>query len=150
MKQVIRFQLTQSIVWVPLRKLTLAHCINITVFVVFHSLFIFINLTFAFRASTLLIMCPEGQRKQQKKTKKTSWRHDELLVCKQHSVNCEEITPHSICLRWGVNMYFAYGPADATIMPSSLVSLKSRTVYLSDASLCKLPWKKGIKCVVVT
>jgi len=70
MKQVIRFQLTQSIVRVPLRKLTLAHCINITVFVVFHSLFIFINLTFAFRASTLLIMCPEGQRKQQKKTKK--------------------------------------------------------------------------------
>ena len=39
--------------------------------------------------------------------------------------------------------WFAYGPADATATPSSLASVKSRMVYLSDAGLPRLSWKKG-------
>ena len=39
--------------------------------------------------------------------------------------------------------WFAYGPADATATPSSLVSVKSRMVYLSGAGLPRLSWKKG-------
>jgi len=38
---------------------------------------------------------------------------------------------------------FAYGPADATAIPSSLASLKSRMVHLSGAGLPRLSWKKG-------
>jgi len=41
--------------------------------------------------------------------------------------------------------WFAYGPADATATPSSVVPLKSRTVYLSDAGLPRLSWKKAVK-----
>jgi len=40
---------------------------------------------------------------------------------------------------------FAYGPADATATPSSLAPVKSRMVYLSDASLPRLSWKKAVK-----
>ena len=36
----------------------------------------------------------------------------------------------------------AYGPADATATPSSLAPVKSRTIYLSDAGLPRLSWKK--------
>ena len=39
----------------------------------------------------------------------------------------------------------AYGPADATATPSSLASVKSRMVYLSDAGLPRLSWKKAVK-----
>jgi len=35
------------------------------------------------------------------------------------------------------------GPADVTVTPSSLASLKSRMVYISGASLPKLSWKRG-------
>jgi len=35
------------------------------------------------------------------------------------------------------------GPADATATPSFLAPVKSRMVYLSGASLPRLPWKKG-------
>jgi len=38
---------------------------------------------------------------------------------------------------------FAYGPADATATPSSLVPVKSRMVYLSGAGLPGLFWKIG-------
>jgi len=38
--------------------------------------------------------------------------------------------------------WFAYGPADATATPSSLVPVKSRMVYLSGAGLARLSWKK--------
>ena len=34
--------------------------------------------------------------------------------------------------------WFAYGPADATVIPSFLVPIKSRMVYFSDASLPRL------------
>jgi len=37
----------------------------------------------------------------------------------------------------------AYGPADATAIPSSLALVKSRMVYLSGAGLPMLSWKKG-------
>jgi len=37
----------------------------------------------------------------------------------------------------------AYGPADATSTPSSLASLKSGMVYLSDVGLLRLSRKKG-------
>jgi len=39
--------------------------------------------------------------------------------------------------------WFAYGQADGTAAPSSLVSVKSRLVYLSGAGLPRLSWKKG-------
>jgi len=39
--------------------------------------------------------------------------------------------------------WFAYGPADTTVTPSSLVAVKSRMVYLSGAGLPRLSWKKG-------
>ena len=39
--------------------------------------------------------------------------------------------------------WFAYGPADATAISSSLASVKSRMVYLSGAGLPRLSWKKG-------
>jgi len=48
--------------------------------------------------------------------------------------------------------WFAYGPADATVTPSSLASLKSRVVYLSGAGFPSCPGKKAIKwmyCSVV-
>jgi len=46
-----------------------------------------------------------------------------------------------ICLERGANDL--HGPADATATPSSLAPVKSRMVYLSDASLPRLSWKKG-------
>jgi len=39
--------------------------------------------------------------------------------------------------------WFAYGPADATAIPSSLAPVQSRMVYLSGAGLPSLSWKKG-------
>jgi len=39
----------------------------------------------------------------------------------------------------------AYGPADATATPSSLTSLKVRTVYLSGAGLPGSSGKKAVK-----
>jgi len=39
--------------------------------------------------------------------------------------------------------WFAYGPADVTVTPSSLAPLKSRMVYLFGAGLLRLIWKKG-------
>jgi len=39
--------------------------------------------------------------------------------------------------------WFAYGPADATAIPSSLAPVKSRMVCLSGAGLPRLSWKKG-------
>jgi len=41
-----------------------------------------------------------------------------------------------ICLERGAN-----GPADATAIPLSLASLKSRMVYLTGAGLPRLSWK---------
>jgi len=38
---------------------------------------------------------------------------------------------------------FAYSSPDAIVIPSSLASLKCRMVYLSDASLPRLSWKRG-------
>ena len=46
-----------------------------------------------------------------------------------------------ICLRQGANDF----AADATATPLSLVQVKSTMVYLSGASLPRLPWKKAIK-----
>jgi len=40
--------------------------------------------------------------------------------------------------------WFAHGPADATATPSFLASVKSRMVYLSDAGLPRLSWKKRL------
>jgi len=37
----------------------------------------------------------------------------------------------------------AYGPADATATPLSLVSLTSRMIYFNGAGLHRLSWKKG-------
>jgi len=48
-----------------------------------------------------------------------------------------------VLARLSVCSIFAYGPADATATPSSLVSLKSRMVYLSGAVLPTMSWKKG-------
>jgi len=45
---------------------------------------------------------------------------------------------------------FAYGPTDATAIPSSLASLKSRMVYLSGAGLPRLSMKKGHLIYVVS
>ena len=45
--------------------------------------------------------------------------------------------------------WFAYGPADATVTPSSLASVKSRMVYVSGAGLPSLSWKKAIKRMYV-
>jgi len=39
--------------------------------------------------------------------------------------------------------WVAYGPANATAIPSSLALVKSRIVYLSAAGLCTLFWKKS-------
>jgi len=44
---------------------------------------------------------------------------------------------------------FAYGPADATATLSSIASLKFRLVYLSDAGLPRLSWKRLLMDVVV-
>jgi len=41
--------------------------------------------------------------------------------------------------------WFAYGPADATVTPSSLASLKSRLVYVSGTGLPRLSWKESVK-----
>jgi len=41
--------------------------------------------------------------------------------------------------------WFAYGPADATANPSSLVPVKSRMVFLSGAGLPTLTWKRAVK-----
>jgi len=49
-----------------------------------------------------------------------------------------------ICLERGANDLH-YGLADATATPSSLASLKSRTVYLSVSGLPRLSWKKAVK-----
>jgi len=38
----------------------------------------------------------------------------------------------------------AHGPADATVIPSSLASLKSRMAYISGAGLPRLSWKKAV------
>jgi len=38
--------------------------------------------------------------------------------------------------------WFAYGPADANAIPSSLAPVKSRMVYLSGAGLPRLSWKR--------
>ena len=40
---------------------------------------------------------------------------------------------------WTKVQTFVYGPADATVTPISLASLKSRLVYLSSVSLPRLP-----------
>ena len=61
---------------------------------------------------------------------------------------------HPACKNWVVGYWhgylsrarckwFAYGPADAIATPSSLAPVKSRMVYLSDAGLPRLSWKKG-------
>ena len=47
-----------------------------------------------------------------------------------------------ICLERDDNDLHNYGPADATVTPSSLVSLKSRMAYLSDAGLPRLSMEK--------
>jgi len=61
---------------------------------------------------------------------------------------------HPACRNWVVRYWhgylcgarckwFAYGPADATVTPSSLAAVKSRMVYLSGAGLPRLSWRKG-------
>ena len=60
---------------------------------------------------------------------------------------------HPACKNWVVRYWrgylsgarckwFAYGPADATVTPSSLAPVKSRMVYLSGTGLPRLSWKK--------
>jgi len=44
---------------------------------------------------------------------------------------------------WSEMQTIAYGPADATAIPSSLAPVKFRMVYLSGADLPRLSWKKG-------
>ena len=46
------------------------------------------------------------------------------------------------CLERGANDLHN-GPADAIATPSSLAPVKSRMVYLFDAGLHRLSWKKG-------
>jgi len=50
---------------------------------------------------------------------------------------------------WSEVQMIAYGPADATVTPSSLAPGKSRMVYLSGAGLPGLWWKKGCYMDVV-
>jgi len=61
---------------------------------------------------------------------------------------------HSACKNWVVRYWhgylsgarcrwFAYGPAGANPIPSSLAPVKSRMVYLPGAGLPRLSWKKG-------
>ena len=57
-----------------------------------------------------------------------------------------EVLARLFCLEQGAN---DYGPADASAIPSSLASLKSRMVYLSGASLARLSRKKRRKIDVV-
>jgi len=46
--------------------------------------------------------------------------------------------------------WFEYGPPDATAIPSSLASVKSKMVYISAAGLPRLSWKKSLNgCSVV-
>jgi len=63
---------------------------------------------------------------------------------------------HLACKNWVVRYWhsylsgarckwFAYGPADATAIPSSLAPVKSRMVYISGAGLPRLSWKKAVK-----
>jgi len=64
--------------------------------------------------------------------RKSIWpvkKSDEVLECL------------SVCSE--VQMICKYGPADATATPSYLASLKSRLVYLSDAGLLRLSWKRA-------
>jgi len=59
---------------------------------------------------------------------------------------------HPACKNWVVRYWhgylygarikwFAYGPADATVTPSSLAAVKSRMAYLFGAGLPRLTWK---------
>jgi len=50
-----------------------------------------------------------------------------------------------ICLERDANDLHNYGPVDATAIPSSVAAIKSRMVYLSDAGLPRLSWKKAVK-----
>jgi len=45
--------------------------------------------------------------------------------------------------------WFAYGPADATAIPSSLASLKSEWFCFSDISFPGCPGKEAIKWVLL-
>jgi len=67
---------------------------------------------------------------------------------------------HPACKNWVVRYWhglsgtrcrwFAYGPADATATPSSVVPVKSRLVYPSGAGLSKLSWKKRLSNRLLT
>ena len=77
-------------------------------------------------------------------------------ICRARGLNTEDAMDRSrwrkqigIIDVWSWCKWFAYGPADATATQSSLVSVKSRMVYLSGASLHRLSWKKGHVCVCV-
>jgi len=68
---------------------------------------------------------------------------------------------HPACKNWVVRYlrgylcgvrckwFAAYGPADATVTPSSLAPVKSRMVYFSSAGLPRLSWKKDRETNVV-
>ena len=65
---------------------------------------------------------------------------------------------HPACKNWVVRCWhgylsgarckwFAYGPADANVTPSSLAPVKSRMVYLTGTGLPRLSWKKAVSRV---
>jgi len=74
-------------------------------------------LVYAFSALTLLVGWHEGH-----------------LACKNWVVRYWRGYLSGARCKW-----FAYGPADVTVTPSSLALVKSRMVYRSGASLCQLP-----------
>jgi len=50
-----------------------------------------------------------------------------------------------VCLRRGAySLHTRYGPADASVTPSSLAPVNSRMVYLSAAGLPRLFWKRPL------
>jgi len=67
-------------------------------------------------------------------------------ACKKKIKNCVMRCWHGY-LSGARCKWFAYGPADATVTPSSLVPVKSRMVYLTGAGLPRLSWKKAIKYI---
>jgi len=70
------------------------------------------------------------------------WLGGRKVICKNWVVKYRRGYLFGARCKW-----FACNPADATATPSSLAPVKSRTVYLSGASLCRLSWKKSCMSV---
>jgi len=79
----------------------------------------------AFSSLTLLVGCQEDQ-----------------LACKNWVMRCWHGYLSGAKCKW-----FAYVPADASAIPSSLASLKCRMVYLFGTGFPRLSWKRDRKCV---